>query len=348
MLKIDAIDKHDIQRYVSIFETYFNRSFINVVFELTSLYKIPSDIQAIVNQLKELRVSLGSTASSEPVELGEHLMPCLKRALLYCRKLEASDVENYRKMVRHHKLLDDLNSEVAKFDKYLLKLGLQSIEAMEIPRTTDYISIQTAIKRRPISLPTEPRELDEKFNILYAPKHLYTDLRAYREVGELRDTSLTLAFIDIDNFKKFNSKYSETTVDQELLPRFMSEIERLIYGHGYAYRMGGDEYIVLLPNISEELAIMFLDALKIRLASINYWGIKERTTVSIGCISVGPDCHLTDEEVVARANQAKIYAKKGRGKNVIATYQNNQHTNEALRIVKLCNLEFEYSRLASS
>ena len=53
---------------------------------------------------------------------------------------------------------------------------------------------------------------------------------------------------NIDKFKDFNTKYGETQIDVRLLPRFMAALEAHVYSRGFAYRFGGDEYVVLLPQ----------------------------------------------------------------------------------------------------
>ena len=54
-------------------------------------------------------------------------------------------------------------------------------------------------------------------------------------------TLLAVAFLDIDDFKRFNSDYGETKVDRNLLTRFMQVLEAHVYHHGFAYRQGGKE-----------------------------------------------------------------------------------------------------------
>ncbi len=121
----------------------------------------------------------------------------------------------------------------------------------------------------------------------------------------------------------FNTAHGETTVDRNLLPRFMQTLESHVYHHGFAYRQGGDEYLVLLPSLSKELAIDFLDELRRTLAAVKYPEIQGTPTVSIGACLAGPDCPLTDRELRDRANDAKKFAKEN-GKNCIATYEGAQ------------------------
>ena len=104
------------------------------------------------------------------------------------------------------------------------------------------------------------------------------------------------------------------------------------FQHGFAYRYGGDEYVILLPSLSSTIAFHFLDALRTSVAEIKYRHVEERTTISVGFCSIDEDTYLTDREIENRANKAKNFAKKN-GKNCIATYQGRRFEEDELRLV---------------
>jgi diguanylate cyclase (GGDEF)-like protein len=139
-------------------------------------------------------------------------------------------------------------------------------------------------------------------------------------------------WLDIDDFKMFNTLYGEVEIDRRVLPKFMQVLEAHVFQHGFAYRYGGDEYVILLPNLSRELAIYFLNAIRLGVSEIRYAGIDGVTTVSVGFCYVDADCLLTDREIEARANKAKNFAKK-QGKNRIATFKGTAFEDGDLVIV---------------
>jgi GGDEF domain-containing protein len=110
-------------------------------------------------------------------------------------------------------------------------------------------------------------------------------------------------------------------------------VEAHVFHHGYTYRQGGDEYLVLIPSLSRPLAVAFLDELRCKLADLTYVDIAANTTVSVGLCFVGPDCPLTDRELRDRASRAKQFAKD-KGRNCIATYDGPRFSAEELRIVR--------------
>jgi two-component system cell cycle response regulator len=66
-----------------------------------------------------------------------------------------------------------------------------------------------------------------------------------RAVGDEEQTTL-LALFDLDGFKHYNDSYGHPAGDA-LLERLGSKLAAHVDGAGVAYRMGGDEFCVLLP-----------------------------------------------------------------------------------------------------
>ncbi len=177
-----------------------------------------------------------------------------------------------------------------------------------------------------------PREYDEKFHILEAPALFLPDLSYYRAKCRFRDAPIAVAYLDLDDFKALNTRYTETVVDLKLLAPFMELLEAHAFARGHAYRFGGDEYVVLLPNTSERWAVEQLRELQARLAAARFDGIARAPTVSIGLCAVDVDCFLTEREVQARANLAKNFVK-AREKGRIASYRGALFREEDLVLV---------------
>jgi diguanylate cyclase (GGDEF)-like protein len=223
--------------------------------------------------------------------------------------------------------------EIKTLDALVNQPWFQAIETFRLPRVKDYLPVQYIEPSAFSQTELTPRQYDEKFHILQAPALFLPDLAYFRAKCEGRDIPITIAFLDIDDFKRFNSAYSETKVDRHLLPRFMQAVEAHVYHHGFAYRQGGEEYLILLPSLSKSLAVAFLDELRCSLAALNYPEIEGSTTVSIGVCIADPDCPLTDGELRDRANEAKKFAKAN-GKNCIATYNGARFIAPELYVVR--------------
>lgn len=83
---------------------------------------------------------------------------------------------------------------------------------------------------------------------------LATDLAHALDPGaEDHGRVAALALFDLDGFKRYNDSFGHPSGDA-LLARLGARLARTVDGHGRAYRMGGDEFCVLLER-NDELAL---------------------------------------------------------------------------------------------
>ena len=342
MPTISAEQAREIQTWVRWFKELFvngdYRTISDVVLRASEL----PELENIFDQIVHLSKQLDKHSDQDAVEIEDASIPFLKRVLITIRRNETKKIEVYREEARHPDVLNMLERKLEPLEKLLHQGWLETVEPMRMPRLTDYLSIQQ-VEKIPWGPALPPdRVYDEKFGILQAPKQFFLDLSYFRRKCALRGRGVIVAYLDIDNFKKFNQHYLETKVDHLVLPRFMETIEAHVYMHGDAYRYGGDEYVLMLPNMDHELGNVFLDQLRRRVAEVRYPETEMKTTISVGYIHVDPDSHLTDREAVKIANVAKNYAKK-KGKNRLATYHGPKFTEDELYIVSKKQFNRKYS-----
>ena len=125
--------------------------------------------------------------------------------------------------------------------------------------------------------------------------------------------SVALAYIDLDNFKQINDRLGHQEGDQVLIAA-ASAMRRSCRQSDLAARMGGDEFVLLLPEIDREaLSVLMtrlqknlLDAMKAR-----GWPV----TASIGAVCfVDPPAKI--DRLVASADALMFQVKK-KGKNSV-------------------------------
>jgi diguanylate cyclase (GGDEF)-like protein len=276
----------------------------------------------------DLAVLFENAPGSRP----EHL-PLFKQILLRYRRQRAAQTEGLREKTFHAGIIHTLDQDVNSLDAVVATEWFQKGAPQRLPRAKDFLPIQYIEQPAAGQGDLPPRQYDEKFHTLQAPALFLPDLAYFRARCETRETPLTVAFLDIDDFKRFNNAYGETNVDRNLLPQFMLALEGHVYHHGFAYRQGGDEYLILLPSLSRELALAFLDELRRKLAAARYADIDGASTVSIGVCLAEPDCPLTDRELLDRANLAKKFAKD-QGKNCTATFAGPRLVAAELQLVR--------------
>jgi diguanylate cyclase (GGDEF)-like protein len=277
----------------------------------------PAEISELIAQLSLLSRQL--EGRGKQVVVHDAYRGLLKRLLLDQRRENAEAIDLPLQKAVDPQLVRLLKRELFSLEHLMAASWFQETEAQRVPELTDYLSIRHAEAAIPQPLLLRPREYDEKFHILEAPSLFLPDLAYYRRRARFRGVPVSVAYLDIDDFKSYNTRYSESRVDLDLLAPFMEAIEAHVFSHGHAYRFGGDEYLLTLPNMGRDWAAGFLRALQERIAQTEYRGIHRPPTVSVGLLVIDVDCVLTDREAQERANAAKNHAKateKGR----IATF----------------------------
>jgi diguanylate cyclase (GGDEF) domain len=109
-----------------------------------------------------------------------------------------------------------------------------------------------------------------------------TDLREALALGASTRSLMGLVLIDIDNFKSINDRFGHQVGDDVLIT--LARLMREEYGDAQAYRIGGEEFALLLPDDGEQEAYTAVERLHARL-----WQTKfphgEPVTVSAGIAS---------------------------------------------------------------
>lgn len=167
--------------------------------------------------------------------------------------------------------------------------------------------------------PSIKKEKEQKFGILNSLGQATDDFTSYSS-GLGTEDSVGVLFLDIDNFKSLNTRFTESVVDQEILIPFQQLLSSVCLYRGDAYRHGGEEFLVLLPNQTSEEVIQFAERLRCRIETTEFFVGESsvRITVSIG-IALWPKHGETIDDLIAKANSAEHEAK-AKGKNQIEAY----------------------------
>ncbi len=136
-------------------------------------------------------------------------------------------------------------------------------------------------------------------------------------------TEISLLFVDIDYFKKYNDHYGHLKGD-ECLRQVAEVLKRVIKRHtDTTARYGGEEFVLLLPETGLEVALQLAEAVKAAIAEAQFEHaaseVKEIISLSIGLATMRPQRQNKPEELVERADQALYRAKEqGRDRIVVA------------------------------
>jgi diguanylate cyclase (GGDEF)-like protein len=168
--------------------------------------------------------------------------------------------------------------------------------------------------------PSIKKEKEQKFGILNSLRQATTDFTLYSS-GLGIDSSVGVLFLDIDNFKSLNTRFMESVVDQEVLIPFQQMLSLACLHRGDAYRHGGEEFLMLLPNHTAEEVMQFAERIRRRIETEEF-SVGESSvqiTVSIG-IAFWPKHGVTLDDLIEKANSAEHEAK-AKGKNRIEVYE---------------------------
>ena len=133
---------------------------------------------------------------------------------------------------------------------------------------------------------------------------------------------LSLALIDLDRFKMLNDRFGHATGDRVL--KEFAQISRASLRPGDAVgRWGGEEFLILLPATSLDVALRTLDTLRVNIAQIRLSDPDLRVTISAG-LATGEGTNLLDE-VLARADTA-LYEAKNSGRDLVCYSQESFET----------------------
>jgi diguanylate cyclase (GGDEF)-like protein len=139
-----------------------------------------------------------------------------------------------------------------------------------------------------------------------------------------RQTGFAVLFLDIDDFKVVNDTLGHAAGDR-LLVDAASRLRAALRTGDTAARVGGDEFVVLLDDVSnKEAALVVAERLNEALSAPYEFGTDGRiATASIG-VAVGPDGLETADDVVAAADAA-MYDAKRRGGGRCVLYSEDLH-----------------------
>jgi len=156
--------------------------------------------------------------------------------------------------------------------------------------------------------------LTDLFNRRYLEETLEREIR--RATRLQRDVAVIM--LDIDHFKKYNDTFSHEAGDI-LLRELGVFLKQQIRGGDFACRYGGEEFVLILPEISLEDLLQTAERLrkKIKELHIQYaGGTLETITLSLG-VALFPE-HGTTGKAVIRAADEALYEAKHQGRDRIA------------------------------
>lgn len=246
---------------------------------------------ALHGRVDEMFLTLKGAAGPVPV-----LMNTVKRNGLYeCALIPMTIRGEYEKeLLLAKRNAEKINREAAEAYAKLQNL-LAEVEQKQRELEELNANLQQMTTTDPLTGLKNRRYLEEALS----------EMAGQAEAGK----PLALLVIDIDFFKRVNDTYGHQMGDavlQELSWKLLHEAN----GRGIAARMGGEEFVILLPDSARLKAQAFAEELRVKIEQGEWVHIP--VTVSIGVAIFEPGDNA--DSLFARADEA-LYASKNAGRN---------------------------------
>jgi diguanylate cyclase (GGDEF)-like protein len=132
------------------------------------------------------------------------------------------------------------------------------------------------------------------------------------------DAPVGLLFLDLDRFKAVNDALGHRGGDR-FISIIADRLARSLEAGCFAGRMGGDEFVVVLPNLDQAAAMAVATRISAVLAQpVHAEGREVPSSVSIG-VAAAPEHGATSSEVLRHANAA-LYRAKSAGRNRVELF----------------------------
>ena len=151
---------------------------------------------------------------------------------------------------------------------------------------------------------------------LFNVRYLYELLE--REMGRLsKKRPVSLAFIDLDHFKKVNDEHGHL-IGSELLSKAGKRIQELSRKQDFCFRYGGDEFVILMPETNSDTALAQSAKLHRALLDTEFQmknGHNLFVSASMG-VATAPTDASTMHALIGTADM-RMYAVKVRGRGAV-------------------------------
>ena len=189
---------------------------------------------------------------------------------------------------------------------------LQTGEGSEVHTGDEIESLYYLIQKREKSMATSFSALFKK---TWKREHdALTELYNKEKFESLEGTeykslsSVGIIYVDINNLKMLNEIYGRPVGDI-VIKKTARHVDRFLEDHSQGFRMGGDEFLIVCPNIAEGVFINIVQLLKDSSPALNRSSDAVHCSLAIGYSFAEEPVNL--EDVMAHAEMA-MYAEKKR------------------------------------
>lgn len=142
-------------------------------------------------------------------------------------------------------------------------------------------------------------------------RHLTQSLTAEVARAHRHQRPLTVAFFDIDYFKRINDTLGHGVGDRVLI-QVANNLTATLRTSDHLGRFGGEEFVLILPETTLESALPLIERMRENMQLVKVPGLDWQVTLSAGAAEIRSG---EDAEALLRRSDAALYRAKGSGRN---------------------------------
>ena len=254
-------------------------------------------IIAIVADLHDLGPFLADTPQATVLNVQMYLMTLLFSSLALAALLQELRDRNARLLARDRALRESRDA-----------IRLMNLE------------LESRVESRTAELQEANRRLEALASI--DPLTGASNRRHFLETAQLEveravrlGLPMAAIMLDLDHFKRINDTYGHEAGDC-VLQTFAQAVRQTLRSSDIFARLGGEEFLLLLPGQDQNAAGVLAERLRSLTASLEFRQFAERITVSIGIATLGAP-EINDLAVLMRQADRALYQAKNSGRNQV-------------------------------
>ena len=281
---------------------------------MQQVYQMESSLKDVIRKQGQLKTSLDEAASS----LRSLLDRFISRLAMMTDSTDdfQNKIKDHSDRIKQSQNVEELGSIIGLLmeDTSLMQLDLtrsrdELLSAKEQVEAAEQRIAELEGALEAASAKVREDQLTGAFNRRGLAEHFQREISRAERTG----APLTLALLDVDNFKQLNDKYGHLAGD-DALKYLVDTIKHSLRPADIVARFGGEEFVILMPDTPEEEAISTVQRLQRELTKTFFLANNDRLLITF---SAGvAKWHLGEQEadVLERADQA-MYQAKLNGKN---------------------------------
>lgn len=205
---------------------------------------------------------------------------------------------------------------------YIMKLNINFDQIRETKKKLIEVfsnRIYTAITNSLVYTQSKTQAFTDSVTGLYNHRFLQESIKVELEKSARRNVPLSLIMLDIDSFKQFNDTYGHSVGDLAL-KSVAKMIKEAVNDRGIAARYGGDEFVIVLPGMSNDEAFQIAEEIRSKAIQLKHVAAHDglsSLSISLG-VATSPDLGHKPEQLFNAADAA-LYVAKLAGRNVVKT-----------------------------